>query len=148
DRAQLIEDLMRGDAAIPADRDAPWLRDYENAPLDEVRRRIDDWWQRWGSPLTADQITTLRPLRRDEIAGFSDGLVEFGAHTHLHCILRNETGARRRAEITESILRVAELTGRTQTVFSYPNGKPGDFGEDDKQVLRGARIAGAVTTTA
>jgi len=145
DRAQLIEHLTRGHAGH---RDAPSLRDYANAPVDDVRRRIDDWWQRWGSPLTADQITTLRPLRRDEIAGFGQGLVEFGAHTHSHCILRNESGARRRAEITESIVRVADLTGRTQTLFSYPNGQPGDFGEEDKQVLRGASIAAAVTTTA
>ena len=146
DRVQLIEHLMRGHAT--AHREAPSLRDYETAPLDDVRRRIDDWWHRWGSPLTADQVTTLRPLRRDEMAGFSGGLVEFGAHTHSHCILRNETEARRRAEIRESILRVADLTGRTPTLFSYPNGKPTDFGEDDKQVLRGARIAAAVTTTA
>jgi peptidoglycan/xylan/chitin deacetylase (PgdA/CDA1 family) len=146
DRVQLIEQFTRGHAT--ADPEAPSLRDYENAPLDEVRRRIDAWWHRWGSPLTAEQITTLRPLRRDEIAGFGDGLVEFGAHTHSHCILRNETSARRRAEITESLLRVADLTGRSQTVFSYPNGKPGDFAEEDKQVLRGARIAAAVTTAA
>lgn len=146
DRVQLIEQLTRGQATV--DREAPSLRDYESGPLDDVRRRIDDWWLRRGSPLTADQISTLRPLRQDEIAGFNDGLVEFGAHTYSHCILRNETGARRRAEITQSILRVADLTGRTQTLFSYPNGKPGDFGEEDKQVLRGARIAAAVTTAA
>ncbi len=145
DRVQLIDHLTRGDAT--ADREAPSLRDYENAPLDDVRRRIDGWWRRWGRPPTADQITTLRPLRRDEIAGFSEGLVEFGAHTHSHCILRNETATRRRAEITEGIREVADLTGRTPTLFAYPNGKPRDFGEEDKQVLRDARIAAAVTTT-
>jgi hypothetical protein len=43
---------------------------------------------------------------------------------------------------------VGDLTGRTPTLFSYPNGQPGNFGEEDKHVLRGARIAAAVTTTA
>ena len=128
-------------------RARPTLRDYLDRPVDDAVRLVEQWWTQWGTALSDRQIQALRPLRRDEIANVNGDLIEFGAHTHGHCILGNETPDRRRAEIAESIRNVAEMTGRTARLFSYPNGRPGDFGDQDKRVLHEAGIAAAVTTS-
>ncbi len=89
---------------------------------------------------------TLRPLRVDEIEKWNSELIEFGAHTHRHAILRNESLARREWEITMSVDRVHEWAGRPVKFFSYPYGGLGDFGELDKLMLRSNGIQAAVTT--
>jgi peptidoglycan/xylan/chitin deacetylase (PgdA/CDA1 family) len=121
------------------------LLDYVTNPLDVVVEHLDEFWGEVEAGLSQDQRETLRPLRADELRVFDPGLVEFGAHTHMHCILRNETRGRREVEIRQSIRRLRELTGRPLELFSYPNGLRGDFDEHDKAVLRSERIIGAVT---
>jgi peptidoglycan/xylan/chitin deacetylase (PgdA/CDA1 family) len=95
--------------------------------------------------LNDDQSETLRPMTTDEVRAADPELIEFGAHSHTHCIFRNETLARRKEEITTSIRKVSEWTGRNVLLFSYPNGEPGDFAESDKAVLRAEGIEAAVT---
>jgi peptidoglycan/xylan/chitin deacetylase (PgdA/CDA1 family) len=121
------------------------LPDHKRNPLDPVLQRADKRWRELTPHLTQDQKDALRPLRVEEILHFDGDLIEFGAHGHSHCILRNETRARRDEEITLSIDRVARWTGKATRTFSYPNGQLGDFDGSDKQLLRARGIEAAVT---
>lgn len=96
--------------------------------------------------MSREQLDSLRPLTTDELQEFTGDLVDFGAHTHSHCILRNETAARRRQEIARSIELTVALTGRPRGLFSFPNGQPGDFGELDKASLVAGGVTAAVST--
>jgi peptidoglycan/xylan/chitin deacetylase (PgdA/CDA1 family) len=143
DRVNLIDLLTEGRARTAS----PALLDYGTNPLDRVVNRIEQWWPTASAFLSPAHIDTLRPLRVEELARFDTDLIDFGAHTDMHCILRNEVAERRRREITVSIEKTSAMTGRPVRLFSYPNGQPGDFGEEDKRVLRHAGIDAAVTTT-
>jgi peptidoglycan/xylan/chitin deacetylase (PgdA/CDA1 family) len=122
------------------------LPEYLNNPLDQVLRNAEPQWRAIVPRLTNDQRRELRPLTREELRQLDPGVVELGAHSHNHCILRNETPERRRQEIETSLDRVAEWTGQPTRLFSYPNGQPGDFGAIDKEVLRSRGVEAAVST--
>ena len=121
------------------------LADYKSSPLDEVDRTVRRWWDQVQARLTGDQIRILRPLRVDEVRNADSELVEFGAHSHTHCILKNECEQRRQEEVAISIRKVAEWTGKPTRLFSYPNGQRGDFGETEFRTLRAEGIDAAVT---
>ena len=92
-----------------------------------MKREVD------GMPrLGREQEETLRPLTLEEIQRFDSSLIELGANSHTHCILGNESRKRRDWEIRTSIRKVSEWSGRQVRLFSYPNGEPGDFDEDDE----------------
>jgi peptidoglycan/xylan/chitin deacetylase (PgdA/CDA1 family) len=119
--------------------------DYKSNPLDHVMEAIGRWWPEVSARLTSNQREALRPLTVDEVQGADSSLVEFGAHTDTHCILRNEDDQRRQREIRTSLDKVARWTGLPVGLFSYPNGEPGDFGEVDKAALQAAHVDAAVT---
>jgi len=121
------------------------LLEYKTNPLDSVLERTERCWQEVKSQLSKDQYETLRPLRIGELKQFDSGLVDFGAHTHTHCILRNETELRREHEISESLELVSHWLGSPTRLFSYPNGEPGDFNARDKEVLRSRGVEAAVS---
>jgi len=73
------------------------------------------------------------------------GLIDFGAHTHTHSILSLLTEEAQEREIRSSIDRVCEVTGRPCTLFSYPNGEAGDFGENTRDLLIRNNIECSVT---
>jgi peptidoglycan/xylan/chitin deacetylase (PgdA/CDA1 family) len=119
------------------------LIEYQSAPLDAVTERVDLLWTKVKARLTDEQRDALRPLTVPEVRLFDPNLIQLGAHSHTHCIFRNESRIRRNHEICTSIQRVAEWTGRPVQLFSYPNGQRGDFDDMDKQFLfaEGVRIA-------
>jgi peptidoglycan/xylan/chitin deacetylase (PgdA/CDA1 family) len=119
--------------------------EYKSEPLDTVTEWIDKWWPAVNAILTDDQRRTLRPLTVDEVKAADPEWIVFGAHTHTHCILENETRERRRKEIESSIDKVAQWTGRPTRLFSYPNGQREDFGQFDKQALRAKGVQAAVS---
>jgi peptidoglycan/xylan/chitin deacetylase (PgdA/CDA1 family) len=135
--------LIRLDGTV--DLAAAPLANYKSSAIDEVEHSAARWWGQVRSNLTSNQVRTLRPLRVEEIQAADSKLVRFGAHSHTHCILRNESDQRRQAEIQTSIRKVAQWTGRACRLFSYPNGQRGDFGEVDRQALRAEGIQAAVT---
>lgn len=118
---------------------------YKSDPLDAVLQWAGRWWPQVEKSLSGDQRSTLRPLTIAEVQAADPRLIEFGAHSHTHCILGNESRERRREEIRSSIHKVAQWAGRPVRLFSYPNGERGDFGETDKEALRANGIQAAVT---
>lgn len=124
---------------------APRLPDYKTTPIDLVEQRAAPWWAEVKERFTDDQRQTLQPMTVEDVRAADSTLIEFGSHSHTHCILRNETRQRRQQEIHTSIEKVAQWTGRRTRTFSYPNGERGDFGETDKEVLRAAGVEAAVT---
>jgi peptidoglycan/xylan/chitin deacetylase (PgdA/CDA1 family) len=118
---------------------------YKSDPIDVVVQWSGCWWSEVEKGLTGDQRSTLRPLTIGEVETADSRLIEFGAHSHTHCILKNERRERRQEEIRSSIDKVAHWTGRPVRLFSYPNGELGDFGAVDKEELRAKGIQAAVT---
>ncbi|MDX1978660.1 MAG: polysaccharide deacetylase family protein [Bryobacteraceae bacterium] len=121
------------------------LLEYKNNPVDQVLASAAPVWREVESGLTPDQVMTLRPLTVSEVRSANPRVLDFGAHTHTHCILRNESARRRAEEIRLSIRKVEEWTGRRAAHFSYPNGEPGDFGEQDQKLLRELGVECALT---
>lgn len=74
-------------------------------------------------------------------------LVTLGAHTLTHPVLANETDARSRDEIVQSVERLSRLLGRPVTTFAYPNGIPQlDFTQREQESLQQAGIKMAFST--
>jgi peptidoglycan/xylan/chitin deacetylase (PgdA/CDA1 family) len=122
------------------------LPSYKRTPVDAFLEAAAPLWESIEPERTRAQRDSLRPLTVDEVRSCcASALVEFGAHSHTHCILRNETSERRRQEVTLSVSKVGEWTNRSVRSFCYPNGERGDFGEIDKAALRTAGIEVAVT---
>lgn len=118
---------------------------YRSTPLDTVLERVTPLWKKIQPELTDLQVETLRPLTANEVRRFDPQLVEFGGHGHTHCILANESEARRREEIVRCIPAISEWTGRPVRLFSYPNGQRRDFGRFDQDSLRSQGIFAAVS---
>jgi peptidoglycan/xylan/chitin deacetylase (PgdA/CDA1 family) len=90
-----------------------------------------------------------RILSQTEILNMSaSGLVEFGAHTRSHAILKRLPTTTCRREIEDSISDVARMTGRPCSLFAYPNGQPRDYDARALATLTACGILGAVTTIA
>lgn len=121
------------------------LPEYKTAPIDQLLEAAGRWWPRVKDTLSQAQIDTLRPLTVAEVRALDGALIELGAHSHTHCILRNETRERREMEILTSIAKVGEWAGRPARLFSYPNGQRDDFAASDKEVLKRRRIQCAVS---
>jgi hypothetical protein len=76
-------------------------------------------------------------------------LVTIGGHTMSHPVLANESDARARWEIQQSIADLSDMIGRSVTTFAYPNGTGGlDFTEREQRVLRESGVRLAVSTDA
>jgi peptidoglycan/xylan/chitin deacetylase (PgdA/CDA1 family) len=73
-------------------------------------------------------------------------LVEFGAHTRSHAILKRLSATERKDEIEGSINAVEKLTGRPCRLFAYPNGRRRDYDQECVDQLAAAGITIAVTT--
>jgi peptidoglycan/xylan/chitin deacetylase (PgdA/CDA1 family) len=121
------------------------LPDYKSSPIDDVLNAIARHWPAVEGHLSTDQRETLRPLTIQEVRRTRSPLIDFGAHSHTHCIARNETQQRRDEEVRTSVFKVGEWIGRPVPTFSYPNGEAGDFGDIEKASLRAAGIEAAVT---
>ena len=64
------------------------------------------------------------------------GLIEFGSHTVNHEILSRLPLAEQQREIAQSCATVRQRLGLEHVTFAYPNGKPTDFTDDTKMILR------------
>jgi peptidoglycan/xylan/chitin deacetylase (PgdA/CDA1 family) len=75
------------------------------------------------------------------------GLVEIGAHTQTHPILKNESDERSLYEIKSSIEELSDILKDEVRYFAYPNGIPGiDFSEREVNILKENGIKLAFST--
>ncbi len=145
DRPRFL-DRHRAGGEDPAPLVERFWQAYRRGPLETALAESTSWWDQVSTKISAEQRDSLRPLTVEEVKNFDPDLVEFGAHTHRHPILRNEPPDRRAWEIQTSIARVREWTGRPARFFAYPNGKTGEFDEFDKKVLGSQGIEAAFST--
>ncbi|MCV7408795.1 polysaccharide deacetylase [Mycobacterium florentinum] len=80
-----------------------------------------------------------------EMAG--DGLVTLYPHSVTHPILARCSDDKLEREIADSCAALEHETGRTPTVFAYPNGRPQDFDSRAQDVLRGRGVRWALSTS-
>ena len=80
----------------------------------------------------------VRAMRRDNIS--------FGAHTCSHPILSTISPEANESEIIGSKLVIERELEETVTLFAYPNGRKGDYGDPAKSALTKGGFACAVTT--
>lgn len=112
--------------------------------LAEVRRIVEALGDM--SDRAIDIGSPFRMLTREAIAEMSSsGLLEFGAHTHTHAILRHLPLEQRRDEIGRSVSAVRDLTGRPCELFAYPNGRAEDFDDEAIELLATHGIRAALT---
>lgn len=69
-----------------------------------------------------------------------------GAHTHIHAILGNCSSAFARQDMRTCTELLREKGGVENPTFAYPNGQPGDFNSETRQVLQELGYSVAVTT--
>ena len=100
--------------------------------------RVHERTLRADSPYRMLTSTAIRSMQET-------GLIEFGAHTMSHAILRQLSSIERRAQIEASIAAVEELAGRRCNLFAYPNGQQGDYDEECLRIVTAAGIDAAVT---
>jgi peptidoglycan/xylan/chitin deacetylase (PgdA/CDA1 family) len=145
DRPRLLssDPCYRNESARLAER---FWRAYWREPMAPTLAEAAPWWSKVSTQLPDDAREALRPLTVQELKKFDPDLVELGAHSHWHPVLRNESSERRELEIRSSIARVEKWTGRSVRFFAYPNGASGDFDEFDKRVLRSSGITAAFST--
>lgn len=69
------------------------------------------------------------------------GLVEVGAHTIIHPILKAEDDIRAHKEIVESVDKLSDILDKKVTSFAYPNGIENvDYSVRDEQIAKEAGI--------
>jgi peptidoglycan/xylan/chitin deacetylase (PgdA/CDA1 family) len=106
--------------------------------LAELRGKLG--WQ----PVSPDSpLATLNWSEIEEMA--NGGLFEFGSHTHTHQILSRCSLQRQAEELSLSREILRERLSKAD-LFAYPNGRPQDFNEDTKGLLRQTGYRCAVST--
>jgi len=123
-----------------------WLKRFPHEELlSGMRAIVQTLGEDPDKPIPAGSpFRMLAPAQIREMA--NSGLIEFGAHTASHAILRLLPEAARTHEIENSIRAVQRLADRPCRLFSYPNGRAGDFDAFDTAVLKAAGIQVAVST--
>lgn len=116
---------------------------FKCLPIGRIQKIIELYQQQTKCGKKVPQNMTVEQLREVD----TSGLVNVGAHTMNHPVLKNEDDESCFFEITESVNALEKLLGRPVRYFAYPNGRPGiDFGEREKDYLRKSNIAMAFST--
>lgn len=96
------------------------------------------------------QINLKSPYRMLSSAAIlkmaKSNLIDFGAHTHNHAILRYISSKDKKKEIEKSLDLIEQLTGNHCKFFSYPNGRKQDYDDECIKILKSNRVKAAFTT--
>ncbi len=92
-------------------------------------------------PLPERQMLSWDDVRR------TMDLTVYGGHSHTHPILSRLDRAAAVDEIRTCRDRIADETGKTPTLFAYPNGTPADYTSETKDILRDHGFTLAFSTT-
>lgn len=164
--------LERLDAALdgwPESALAQWLTERRQVP---AQRQIRDAVRHWLKHTPADArnaaVAELResapqpvaqldddtlPMSWDQVREMAAARMTFGGHTVSHQILAATSVDRARTEVQQCRYRIESELQTSCWSFSYPNGEPDDFRNEDKESLREAgylcaftQVDGVVTT--
>lgn len=141
-------DYSLSDAAARADSSGRLQVALKKFPADALERALCEIEARLSVPHnpSVSENSPFRMLDHEQIkVMLESGLVEFGAHTCGHTILSRLVPAEKAAQISNSVRRVAEMTGRQCDLFAYPNGAPQDFDAESQALLAAAGIKAALT---
>jgi peptidoglycan/xylan/chitin deacetylase (PgdA/CDA1 family) len=94
------------------------------------------------SPAEIYQALTWEQIRELEASDH----VSIGAHTHSHPILARCSPEFARRDMEKCLDLLQTMGGVENPTFAYPNGQPGDYNENTKQMLMDLGISVAVTT--
>lgn len=100
------------------------------------------------SGVTTETVLTqddYAPLVWEEVVEMSKNNISIGAHTETHPILSRLSKEKQKEEISLSIEKIRNKIGDCKQ-FAYPNGQPGDFNKDTKEILTSFSIQTAWTT--
>ncbi len=126
----------------------PSIPRHKKTAIQEVLNWLAAHWPACQGSLRPEQKSALRPMTWVQVRACNPARIRFGAHTHRHAILGNESRTDRRDEILNSVAMVREKTGSAEVAFCYPNGEPGDFDEEDKEIIRQQGCSCAVSNQA
>ncbi|EMS30879.1 polysaccharide deacetylase [Mariniradius saccharolyticus AK6] len=111
--------------------------------LKEIHQLVDGYKEAYGIPHKPRRCMTLEQLLELK----ASGLVDIGAHTMHHPILKNESIEKVRDEIQTSVEKLGELLGEQTKYFAYPNGVPViDFGQREMNILNECGVKLAFST--
>lgn len=96
-------------------------------------------------PLPSRPPAQYRPMTWEQARRLEGRGMRFGPHTVTHPILARTDDAQAEREIRGSWQRLGQEVTRPVSVFCYPNGLRGDFGEREFGVLGQLGLRGAVT---
>ena len=120
----------------------------KNVPDDERRAMLE----RIVASLAVDEGETTRawpdhaPITPEELPRLFDYGVDVGSHTCTHAIVSRMRETQMEFELAESRRLIERATGRSCTLFSYPNGSPADFNVCARAAVIKAGYRAAVTT--
>lgn len=140
-----VKQILTTQLNIPHDKinKIPFKIILKSQPIQVIEKVMEIYREKTQCGIKASENISLDQFR--EIT--SSGLVEVGAHTLRHPILKNENDTDCMHEITVSIKRLEAITGKPVKYFAYPNGLHGlDFGEREMNCLRHNNISMAFST--
>ncbi|MCB1064309.1 MAG: polysaccharide deacetylase family protein [Verrucomicrobiae bacterium] len=120
----------------------------KSLPHPELLNQVDALEDQLGVRLTrGDLLPYQRSLNWDQCREMADsGLVDFGGHTHSHCILGRVEPDLARKEIQTCRRIIEDRLNIDGGLFCYPNGKPGDYSEICAKSLSEEGYSCALTT--
>lgn len=86
------------------------------------------------------------PMTWEQLRTAEESGMTFAPHTVTHPILARAEDTQAEQEIISSWQRLQQEARRPVPIFAYPNGRAGDFGAREFDVLRRAQLTGAVTS--
>jgi peptidoglycan/xylan/chitin deacetylase (PgdA/CDA1 family) len=117
----------------------------KSLPLKEIKGLLAAFKSEFGIPDKPRRSMNLEQLKELK----ASGLVDIGAHTMQHPILKNESFETAKDEIQQSVLQLNQILDQETRLFAYPNGVPViDFGEREMNVLQDCGIKLAFSTEA
>lgn len=126
---QQVDLAMRAGARLPNKASlAATLAALKALPDDEMRAAVGDLLNQAGSSVSETPPTVTRPLTWEQVREMhTDGLIEFGGHTHTHPILARCSVAKQSVEIETCRDRMTAELGAAPRIFAFPNGGPEDY---------------------
>jgi peptidoglycan/xylan/chitin deacetylase (PgdA/CDA1 family) len=110
------------------------LRIIKNLPGDRLRRLVEGM----GAQLDVDDKRLLRGemMTWDMVRSMAHAGMDFGAHTITHPILSRVSREEAWREIDGSRRELGAALGRAPEGFAYPNGMPGDYDAEIRDMVR------------